>query len=339
MTQPLVSILIPFFNEEAFIKNAIQSCLNQTYKNIEIILVDDFSTDRSVEIIQSFHSNKIKLAKGNEKGVGFARNKALELMTGHYCAFLDADDQLAPEFVEVCLQKLIEFNCDIAVFGTKVFNTEGEEITKKKNESTQIISGPEALLTMYSYEIIPSVWGKLFSVNLLSNQKFSVGFVFEDKPFMVELFLKTKQVFVGSSNLYLHYANPNSITRSTLTAKRISDSTTSFFKELETLVSSNQDRETLRLSFVYQLNIMVDIFLMIWMDRKVIPKRDILSIFHRDLAKINREASKHSVAFSVKRDLLLKILTGSKIIGARIPFLVLKNYYRTQYNFIKNIKK
>lgn len=340
MTKPLVSILIPFFNEEAVIEKAITSCLNQTYDSIELILVDDFSSDRSVEIVKSFDSSNLILGKAKEKGVGYARNKAIELMSGEYCAFLDADDELDPYFVETSLNKLREFESDVAVFGTKVFNTEGKEISKQAKESHfQVYSGQEALIKMYDYEIVASVWGKLFTAHFLKKQQFEVDFVFEDKPFLVELLLKSNRVLVGSSNLYLHFANPNSITRSVVSEQRIADSTFSFFKELETLISTNQCKTTLHRAFVYQLNCMVDIFLMIWLDRKNLEQKKMYEVFQRNLTLILEKSVSLSIDYSLKRRILLKILKVETILGARLPFLIVSRYYRTQFRFIKNIKK
>lgn len=340
MTKPLVSILIPFFNEEAVIEKAITSCLNQTYDSIELILVDDFSSDRSVEIVKSFDSSNLILGKAKEKGVGYARNKAIELMSGEYCAFLDADDELDPYFVETSLNKLREFESDVAVFGTKVFNTEGKEISKQAKESHfQVYSGQEALIKMYDYEIVASVWGKLFTAHFLKKQQFEVGFVFEDKPFLVELLLKSNRVLVGSSNLYLHFANPNSITRSVVSEQRIADSTFSFFKELETLTSTNQCKTTLHRAFVYQLNCMVDIFLMIWLDRKNLEQKKMYEVFQRNLTLILEKSVSLSIDYSLKRRILLKILKVETILGARLPFLLVSRYYPTQFRFIKNIKK
>lgn len=103
MNNPLVSILIPVYNTEKYVAEAIESALNQTYKNIEIVIVDDGSTDRSWEIIESYrekYPNIIKTFKQENKGACAARNKAFELSTGQYIQYLDSDDLLAPDKIE-----------------------------------------------------------------------------------------------------------------------------------------------------------------------------------------------------------------------------------------------
>ena len=247
---PLVSILIPFFNEEKYIVQAIHSCLAQTYNNIEIILVDDSSTDSSLKLIENIKDSRIQLCKSANKGVGFARNTALNEVKGEYFAFLDADDELENEFIKTCLSQMQYKHCDIAVFGTKVFDRNKSEISKIiKLSEPEVIPGIEALKRLYEYDIIASVWGKLFRTDLVKDIEFEVGFVFEDKPFITELFLTANKVYLGREQLYLHFANPNSITRSTLQEKRIQDSTVSFFVELNRLEKSKINKELFQLSF------------------------------------------------------------------------------------------
>jgi len=96
---PIVSIIIPCFNAEKWVAQCIQSCLDQTYKNVEIIFVDDGSTDRSLEIIKSFGS-AILCQSGPRKGACAARNQGLALSRGEFVKFLDADDVLAKDVIE-----------------------------------------------------------------------------------------------------------------------------------------------------------------------------------------------------------------------------------------------
>ena len=103
MKYPLVSILIPVYNTDKFVAEAIESALYQTYKNIEIIVVDDGSTDKSWEIIESYrkkYPSIIKTHKQENKGACAARNKGFELSSGQYIQYLDADDLLAPDKIQ-----------------------------------------------------------------------------------------------------------------------------------------------------------------------------------------------------------------------------------------------
>jgi len=113
--QPLVSILIPCYNCENWVKQAVESGLNQTYPNIEIIVVDDGSTDRSFEILRQFLP-RIRLETGPNRGGNIARNRAFELSAGEYIQYLDADDYLEPDKVARQVQFLEETKADV-VYG------------------------------------------------------------------------------------------------------------------------------------------------------------------------------------------------------------------------------
>lgn len=110
--EPLVSIIMPFFNEEIHINNSIESILNQTYKNIELILINDYSYDKSLEIANNYRmkDQRIKIiSKSNQhRGAGIARNIGINLANGDYIAFQDADDTCNPRRIEKQLTKVLE---------------------------------------------------------------------------------------------------------------------------------------------------------------------------------------------------------------------------------------
>ena len=116
--EPLVSIIIPCHNAEKWIGEAIQSCLNQTYKNIEVIVINDGSTDGSLQIIEDFHKKNHKIVKYITKlngGSSSARNYGIEISVGDYFLFLDADDLLSVNAVESFLKTILRQNVDAAV--------------------------------------------------------------------------------------------------------------------------------------------------------------------------------------------------------------------------------
>ncbi len=115
---PLVSIVIPCYNAEMYVREAIESALEQTYPNIEVIVIDDGSTDNSLEIVKSF-GDGIRWETGENRGAAAARNRGLELADGEFIQFFDADDVLMPDKIERCLEA---FTPDIdAVFCKNVF--------------------------------------------------------------------------------------------------------------------------------------------------------------------------------------------------------------------------
>jgi glycosyltransferase involved in cell wall biosynthesis len=125
---PLVSIIIPCYNSEFFLQEAIASALNQTYSNVEIIVIDDGSTDGSLKIIHSF-GDKIRWETGENRGAPLARNRGIELAKGEYIKFLDADDVLLPNCIESQVSQLTQLSSDnkVIVYGDAIWvNQDGE---------------------------------------------------------------------------------------------------------------------------------------------------------------------------------------------------------------------
>ena len=107
MNKPQVSILIPLYNAKQFIADTIQSCLGQSYKDIEIIIVDDHSTDNSLELAQEYESDNVHIYQNPKKGGNSARNFAFLMSKGEYVKFLDADDYCSPSMIEKQLERLL----------------------------------------------------------------------------------------------------------------------------------------------------------------------------------------------------------------------------------------
>lgn len=125
-----VSVIIPVFNAEQYIENCLRSITSQTEKNIEVICVDDGSTDRSVEVIESLRKtdNRITVIEQNNLGAGAARNIGMKHARGQYLAFLDADDYFETEMLSLAANELDQFEADIAIFATDMFDSETGEI-------------------------------------------------------------------------------------------------------------------------------------------------------------------------------------------------------------------
>jgi glycosyltransferase involved in cell wall biosynthesis len=129
--QPLVSIIIPCYNNAFFVKSAIESVFNQIYSHIEVIVIDDGSTDKSLEIIRSFEDSRLRWESQPNQGAPIARNRGLELARGHLIKFLDADDMLLPHCIEQQVAQTQELSQDekAIVYGDAIWvNQEGNPI-------------------------------------------------------------------------------------------------------------------------------------------------------------------------------------------------------------------
>ncbi|MCX7846273.1 MAG: glycosyltransferase family 2 protein [Dictyoglomaceae bacterium] len=109
-SKKLVSVIIPTYNCEKYIKNCIDSVLAQTYKNIEIIIIDDGSTDNTEKIIENYFKRKVIYLKQENKGPSISRNRGIRFSKGDYITFIDADDYLLPEFIEIGIKEIQKYN-------------------------------------------------------------------------------------------------------------------------------------------------------------------------------------------------------------------------------------
>lgn len=131
--KPLVSIITAMYNSEAFISESINSVINQTYKNWELLLIDDFSTDKTLQIIQPFldRNSNIKLIKNNtNQGAGITRNKGIEAANGDYIAFLDGDDVWKSEKLEIQIAFMQNHACDVSFSSYEQIDEEGTALNK-----------------------------------------------------------------------------------------------------------------------------------------------------------------------------------------------------------------
>ncbi|MBO7334370.1 MAG: glycosyltransferase, partial [Lachnospiraceae bacterium] len=115
----LISVIVPVFEVEKYLKECIESILNQTYTNLEIILVDDGSPDKCGEICEEYAKtdNRIIVIHHENKGLSSARNRGLDIATGDYIGFVDSDDKIAPDMFEILLNNLKQYDADISICG------------------------------------------------------------------------------------------------------------------------------------------------------------------------------------------------------------------------------
>ena len=120
-----ISVIVPIYNASKFLDKCLKSLINQTYKDLEIILINDGSTDNSLEICQSFEDERIKIIDEENKGVSFARNQGIEAATGKYIIFIDADDYVALNMFEVLSEDLFKYDVDMSMCGYKKVDING----------------------------------------------------------------------------------------------------------------------------------------------------------------------------------------------------------------------
>ena len=212
---PKVSVIIPFHNVESYIEQCLDSVLNQTLKDIEVILVDDASDDNSARIVEKFTKNddRIKVLKlTDRKGQGYARNRAIEVATGEYIGFVDSDDFVKPEMFEKLYQTAVKSNLDI----TMCQAIEYDDVTGRYIESDYYSLEPLSIFKDKVFEpkdtkefildINVALWNKIYKTDYLRKigEKFPEGFIYEDLPFFFGTYLPAKKIQIVWEKFYVY---------------------------------------------------------------------------------------------------------------------------------------
>lgn len=223
----LVSIIIPAYNAEEYITDCIKSCIAQTYKNIEIIVIDDGSKDRTYEIVQEYSEkyNNIVIIHTENKGVSNARNLGIESASGEYISFVDADDELFPNAIYDLLKCSYNYDADI-VSGANILVVPGIESYLHTGsgkikiwENCDMIEG--VIADDYA---IYAVWAKLYKKEFISDIHFRSGqAVHEDSYFLFKCALKKPKMVVLDTVVYKYFVRKDSVTSQVFSEKKYYD--------------------------------------------------------------------------------------------------------------------
>jgi glycosyltransferase involved in cell wall biosynthesis len=218
-----ISVVIPVYNTEKYLKECLESVLNQSLKGIEIICINDGSTDNSLKILESYSKNDSRIKIINQKNMGLseARNSGIKIARGKYIHFLDSDDFYTNNDTLSILYKTIEKKeLDILFFDIVLYYEKSNiELKQRSNnlEENKIYSGQEILINYIENEnVASSSWSKLFRRKLLeeSNMLYQKDIYFEDGEFLIRILSKVQKIEVIKENLITIRERENSITSS-----------------------------------------------------------------------------------------------------------------------------
>ena len=209
-----VTVIVPIYNVGKYVKKCVETITNQTYKNLEIILVDDGSTDDSGKIIDelSKKDSRIKVIHKKNGGVSSARNAGIELSSGDYICFVDGDDYVQDDYVEYLLNLITANKCEISLSMSFFTDYQKRQIQKDK---ISIISGEQAAIEIMCYNIAIGVYNKLFSSKLIKekvrfNENLCIGEGFNFNTFAFQC---AKSVAIGYRKIYFYRKdNDDSVT-------------------------------------------------------------------------------------------------------------------------------
>lgn len=205
---PLISIIVPVYKTEKYLNRCVESIINQTYKNLEIILIDDSSPDHCPKMCDDWavRDERIKVLHIENKGVANARNQGLNIAAGDYIGFVDSDDYIEPEMYEYLIGELKTNPCDIAVCGYQI-NTE-----EKGMPGSHIVSAEDALKRIvmgdYKYGVL---WNKLYTRQVVQKVAMPHLVCCEDLVYNYYAFRNAQKVVESDFRLY-HYVNNASST-------------------------------------------------------------------------------------------------------------------------------
>ena len=235
--KPLISVIIPVYNVEKYISECLESILNQTYKNIEIICVNDGSTDNSLEIIKQFKKNGVKVYTQKNHGLGITRNNGMKHASGQYIMFIDSDDYLASNCIENYVQPLNNEDYDIVAGGYQKIK-DGKIIFVRKLNTGDFAKYVIPTATMKLYKRI------FIDKNNLSFPKTSGS---EDIYFNLEAYGKKPRIKIIDDTGYYYRFNPVSIAN---TRHKSFDNTDNVLNLIKTAKKTEYENPTLRDFFI-----------------------------------------------------------------------------------------
>lgn len=259
--EKLVSVIVPIYNVDKYLEECLNSIVNQSYKNLEIILVDDGSTDRCPMICDEFQKkdSRVKVIHKENGGVAEARNIGLKNVKGDYISFIDPDDYVEKCFIRELVDALEKNNAEMSICSAKKVD-DLENILQHLNvKNKKLISGKEAIAEFEKYPVTNTVlWNKLYKKELFSNIVFPKGKIHEDEAVIYKVLYKANVIAVINKELYFYRYYKKSITNKKFNDSRIDiidivDERLEFFKKLN-------ENYLYELTYEHYLTVIIDVY-------------------------------------------------------------------------------
>lgn len=216
-----ISVIVPIYKVEDYLHRCVDSIINQTYTNLEIILVDDGSPDNCPMICDEYakKDSRIRVVHKKNGGLSDARNAGLDIATGEYIMFIDSDDFVDIEMMESMMKNMIDNNVDMVVCNIKYVYEDREVV--KYNQADRILDRYEAMEEYLKDGVVQAVaWNKLYKKSLINNMRYKVGKTNEDEFFTYKVVDKTDKIYYNSKPFY-NYIQRNSSIMGKYSIKRL----------------------------------------------------------------------------------------------------------------------
>lgn len=222
----VVTVVVPVYNVEHYLRACLESIINQTYKSLQIILVDDGSTDSSNIICDEYarRDKRVQVIHKDNKGLSDARNKGIDLADGEYITFIDSDDVIELDMIEYLMQLILRYNADISVCQARYISDDGLLLKKPCGgiKEKKVINALNCIHEfLYGQEIGTVAWRKLYKRSLFQEIRYPVGRYHEDVFTTYKLVAISDSIAIGSEAKYLYRIRPSSIMRSPFSPKHL----------------------------------------------------------------------------------------------------------------------
>ena len=221
----LISVIVPIYNVEKYLVKCIESIINQTYSNLEIILVDDGSPDNCHIICDEYakKDSRIKVIHKKNGGLSDARNAGLDIATGEYISFIDSDDWIYKDMYTDLIDLIKTYDADISGCSVyKFYENDKFNLDYDKEFNVKIYSNEEALRSLIrEEEIKQTVWNKIYKRNIIDDIKFEVGKIHEDEYWTYQVIGNSKRVVHIDKPMYYYLQRENSIMGKGYSEKRL----------------------------------------------------------------------------------------------------------------------
>lgn len=210
----MISVIVPVYNVEQYLNRCIKSIVQQSYKDLEIILVDDGSTDSSGKLCDIWQSKdkRIKVLHKINGGLSDARNTGLEVSNGEYIGFIDSDDWIEPDMYQVMLFELQHAGADLAVTGINRVYDNGYHLSQFIHDKVKCYYADEIIKKYLDQNCFSTAaCDKLYKKELLENRRFPVGKLFEDAPIVYDILKSIDKIVVVGKGQYNYFQRANSI--------------------------------------------------------------------------------------------------------------------------------
>lgn len=241
--KPLVSIVIPVYNVEKYLERCLKSVLSQTYNNLEIILVDDGSLDKSGMICDKYAAkdNRIKVIHQNNQGQSAARNTGIGIATGAYVAFVDSDDEVVEEYIQIMLATAKQYQADIVQTRVFIIDKPGIQIRNADSfEMRTYVPGKNAINDM-NYKV--AVYAKLYKSSIVKSIQFPQYRAYEDDATYYRFAYEANSICMLDYFTYYYYQTDDSVMRSTNKKQDKKTDYIQIYKDRIAFFSKNNEKE------------------------------------------------------------------------------------------------